>query len=320
MKILMLDTVTFGDDIDLSRFSLLGEVAAYRQTLPQEAAARMKEHDPDVVIVNKVMMDRETLSAAPNVKMIALTATGYNNVDFDYTRAHGIRVANVAGYSTQSVVQHTFALCFYLLEKLDYYNSYVKSGAYSLSPCFTHFDRVFPELAGKTWGIIGLGAIGRGVAKAAEAFGCRIIYFSASRRTYPVPYECVDFERLLSESDIISIHAPLNSNTENLIDYAALCKMKQTAILLNLGRGPIVNAKDLARALQEGMIGGAGLDVLEKEPIEKDSPLLQIQDNTRLIITPHIAWATYEARTRLMDEVYENIKAFIDGQERNVIG
>lgn len=319
MKILMLDTITFGEDIDLSKYHTLGEVITYSQSTPQEAAQRLAAHDPDVVVVNKIVLDEQALSAAPNVKMIAETATGYNNIDLAYAQAHDIRVANVAGYSTQTVIQHTFALCFYLLEKLNYYDTYVKSGAYSKSPCFTHFAKIFPELAGKTWGIIGLGAIGRGVADIAKAFGCKVIYYSASGRKYDTVYEPVSFAELLSQSDIISVHAPLNSNTENLIDYNALCQMKPSTLLLNLGRGPIVKDADLARALEEGRIAGAGLDVMGKEPIEADNPLLRISDSSRLIITPHIAWASYEARVRLMDEVYENVKAFMEGRERNKI-
>ena len=252
--------------------------------------------------------------------MIAETATGYNNIDLAYAKAHGITVANVAGYSTQSVIQHTFALCFYLLEKLSYYDNYVKSGAYINSPCFTHFDARFHELAGKTWGIIGLGAIGRGVAKIAESFGCKVIYYSASGHTYDVPYERVEFDEILAQSDILSIHAPLNQNTENLMNKAAFEKMKNSAILINVGRGPIVNDEDLVAALNENQIAAAGLDVLTKEPVEADNPLNSVKDSTKLIVTPHIAWATVEARTRLMDEVYENIKAFTEGKARNVVG
>lgn len=319
MKILMLDTVTFGDDIDLTKFDSLGEVVKYSQSTQREAAERLREHNPDVIINNKVILNEELLSAAPRVKMIAETATGFNNIDLDYAKRHSIRVANVAGYSTQSVIQHTFALLFYVLEKLNYYDDYVKSGQYSECPCFTHFAKVFPELYGKTWGIAGLGAIGRGVADIAKAFGCKVIYYSASGRSYDTEYERVSFDELLTQSDVISIHAPLNENTENLFNYDAFKKMKSSAVLLNLGRGPIVNDADLARALKEELIAGAGLDVIKKEPIEADNPLLEVKDSSKLIITPHIAWATYEARSRLMDEVFENIKAFVNNEERNVI-
>lgn len=319
MKILMLDTITFGDDIDLSKFDTIGEVVKYGTSTQEEAVSRLREHNPDIIINNKIILDEEVLSAAPALKMIAETATGFNNIDLEYTRARGICVANVAGYSTQSVIQHTFALMFYVLEKLNYYDNYVKSGEYVDCPCFTHFAKVFPEIYGKTWGIVGLGAIGRGVADVAKAFGCKVVYYSASGRSYDTEYERVSLNELLSGSDIISIHAPLNDKTENLFNYENISRMKKSAILLNLGRGPIVNDSDLVRALNEGLIAGAGLDVISKEPIEKDNPLLKIQDSGKLIVTPHIAWATYEARSRLMDEVYENIRAFLRGEKRNVV-
>lgn len=319
MKIMMLDTITLGDDIDLSKFHELGEVIAYSTSTQEEAAARLKEHNPDIIINNKIILDEAVLSAAPALRMVAETATGYNNVDLEYAKAHRIRVANVAGYSTQSVIQHTFALLFYVMEKLAYYDKYVKSGEYADSPCFTHFAKVFPELYGKIWGIVGLGAIGRGVADVAKAFGCRVVYYSASGKSYDTEYERVSLDELLKNSDIISIHAPLNENTENLFNYENISRMKKSAILLNLGRGPIVNDADLVRALQEDLIAGAGLDVISKEPIKKDNPLLKIQDSGKLIVTPHIAWATYEARSRLMDEVYKNIVAFLNNEERNVI-
>lgn len=317
MNIVILDSMTLGHDVSLDKLKSLGEVAVYESSTAEEAAVRVK--DADVLIVNKVPMNENTLTDAANVRLIALTATGYNNVDLEYVKARQIRVVNVAGYSTDSVVQHTFALMFYVMEKLSYYDNYVKSGAYCNSPMFTNFDRVFMELAGKTWGIIGLGAIGRGVARAAESFGCKVIYYSASGKHYETPYEQVDFEGILSRSDVLSIHAPLNEATGNLINYAALRKMKRNAILINVGRGPIVNEEDLVRALEENLIGGAGLDVVCREPIPADSPLLKIKDSTKLIVTPHIAWATYEARCRLLDEVYENIVAFLNGELRNVI-
>ena len=319
MKILLLDSITLGDDIDLSQLEKLGQVIKFSTSTPEEVMTRMKDVNPDVAIINKIVMSDKVMAAAPALKMVAETATGYNNIDIAYAKEHGIRVCNVAGYSTQSVVQHTFALMFYLLEKLPYYDEYVKSGAYIESPCFTHFDKVFHELAGKTWGIIGLGNIGRGVASVAAAFGCKVVYYSASGHAYDVPYERVELDELLGESDILSIHAPLNQYTENLINYENLCKMKKSSLLINVGRGQIVNDADLVRALNEDVIAGAGLDVMSREPIERDNPLNTIKDSSKLIVTPHIAWATFEARTRLMDEVYENICAFERNEERNVI-
>lgn len=319
MKILMLDTITYGNDISLDKFYGLGEVITYRNSTHEEAVARVREHNPTVIITNKVVIDKDIFEAGSELKMIAETATGYNNIDTEYAKEHGIRVANVAGYSTQSVIQHTFSLLFYVFEKMNYYDRYVKSGEYAKAECFTHFDNVFHELCGKTYGIVGLGNIGRGVARIAQDFGCRVIYYSASGNKQDVPYECVDLDTFLKESDIVSIHAPLNDMTRNLFNYENLKKMKQEAVLLNLGRGPVVNDADLVRALKENVIAAAGLDVITTEPIEKDNPLLEIQDSDRLVITPHVAWATYEARTRLMDNVYENIVAFMQGRERNCV-
>lgn len=317
MNIVILDSMTLGSDVSLEKLKSLGQVQVYERSTVAEARERTR--DADVLIVNKVPMNAETLGEARNVRMIALTATGYNNVDLEYVKSRGIRVANVAGYSTDSVVQHTFALMFYVMEKLSYYDAYVKSGEYCKSPMFTNFDRVFMELSKKTWGIIGMGSIGRGVARVAESFGCRVIYYSASGRSYDVPYEQVDFDGILSGSDVISIHAPLNAATENLMNYSAFQKMKKNSILINVGRGPIVNEADLVRALNENLIGGVGLDVACREPIPADSPLMQVKDSTKLIVTPHIAWATHEARCRLLDEVHENIAAFARGEQRNVI-
>ncbi len=316
MKIVILDAMTLGNDIDLSKFEKLGEVVRYETSTQEEAAERME--DADVVIVNKVLMNETTLKNAKKLKMIAITATGFNNIDFNYTRSRNITVANVGGYSTDSVVQHTFALMFYVMEHLSYYDQYVKSGAYAQCPVFTHFDRTFMELKGKTWGIIGLGEIGRNVAAVAKAFGCRVIYYSTSGKNSNSEYERVSFDEILEQSDILSIHAPLNDATLNLMNYDAFCKMKNHAILINVGRGPIINEADLARALKEGQIGGAGLDVICKEPMADDSPLKEVTGDN-LIITPHIAWATVEARTRLMDEVYKNIEAFLKGESRNVL-
>lgn len=319
MKILILDAATFGEDIDISKFNELGEVTVYAKSTKKEALERLKAVNPDAVITNKVVIGNDEMQAAPNLKIILEAATGYNNIDIECARTLRIKVANVAGYSTLSVVQHTFALFFYLYEKMRYYDDYVKSGEYSKSTIFTNFSNVFGELAGKTWGIVGLGNIGSRVANAAKAFGCKVVYYSASGNTYDTEYERVELDELLKESDIISIHAPLNQYTNNLFDYENLKKMKKSAYLINVGRGPIVNDADLARALNEGEIAGAGLDVLTTEPMPADNPLLTIKDSNKLVITPHNAWATYEARVRLLDEIYKNLVSFINGEERNLV-
>ena len=316
MKIVIMEANTLGSDVNLSMFHDLGEVVVYGESDPLQNANRIK--DADIIIVNKIAMNADLLEGAKNLKLICLTATGTNNIDFAYTNAHHITVAIVIGYSTQSVVQHTFALLFYVYEKLIFYDQYVKSGEYTRSDIFSNFDLKFNELAGKTWGIIGLGDIGRSVAAIAKLFGCRVIYYSTSGKNQNTDYEQVSFETLLSTSDIVSIHAPLNDQTKDLISYEALDQMKPSAVLLNLGRGPIVNQEALANALLSGKIAAAGLDVLTVEPMAADNPLLQVQDSTKLIITPHIAWATVEARQRCADEVYLNIKAFLHGEQRNV--
>jgi glycerate dehydrogenase len=275
--------------------------------------------DADIIIANKLPLNEQTLKEAKNLKFVAQTATGTNNVDFAYTNAQGIGVANVPSYSTDSVAQHTFSLLLYLVEKMRYFDDYVKSGRYSKSSCFSCLDMIYPEIAGKTWGIIGMGAIGQKVAQIATVFGCKVITYSASGKTYDMPYEQVDFDTLLAKSDILSIHAPLNEYTKDLMNYDAFCKMKESAYFINVGRGPIVVEEDLARALEEGQIRAAGIDVMRVEPLPIESPLLKIQDSSKLIITPHTAWATSEARQRCVDVVTDNIKAFLRGEEKNIV-
>ena len=308
MKLVFLDAKTIGEDIDLSSYDALGEVVKYGFSAPEEIPERVK--DADVLIINKIEINEQTIGAAQNLKLVCVTATGTNNLDKEYLAKRGIAWRNVAGYSTESVTQHTFALLFYLLEKMRYYDDYVKDEKYVNDTIFTHFAEHFNEINGKTWGIIGLGAIGRRVADIAKAFGAHVIYYSASGSAPQEGYEQVDFETLLSESDIVSVHAPLNEYTKNLMDKKAFAKMKKTAIFLNLGRGPIVVEQDLCDALEAGDIAAAGLDVLCKEPMSGTNPLVKIKDSKKLIITPHIAWASVEARNRLMQIIAGQIKDF----------
>lgn len=310
MKIVILESDTLGTDIDLSAFHSLGEVETYPLTPIQLVPERIEE--AEVVLVNKIPMNESTLKDAKNLKLIAITATGTNIVDFDYTEKRGIQVCNVAGYSTNTVAQHTFSLLFYLMEKLAYYDNYVKGGAYCESPMFTHLGKNFNELDGKTWGIIGLGAIGRKVASIAEAFGCNVQYYSTSGKNTTTDYKQVELKELLATSDIISIHAPLTPATHHLLNLEAFQQMKPSAYLVNVGRGPIVNEEDLLFALENNLIAGAALDVLSEEPMKKDNPLIKMKDSNKLIITPHIAWASVEARQRLVRQVFENVKKFID--------
>lgn len=307
MKIVFLDAKTIGEDIDLSGFDELGEVVKYDFTKDEEVPERVA--DADVIIVNKVNINAQTIGGASHIKMVCVTATGTNNLDKEYLESHGIIWHNVAGYSTESVAQHTFGMLFYLLEKLRYYDDYVKDEKYVNDTMFTHFANRFYELSGKTWGIIGLGNIGRRVAGIAEAFGCKVIYYSTSGKNHSTDYKEVDFDTLLAESDVVSVHAPLDENTQNLMDKAAFAKMKKTAIFLNLGRGPIVAEADLADALEQGEIAAAGLDVLCKEPMTPENPLRRIKDSEKLLITPHIGWASVEARTSLMNIILEQVRS-----------
>ena len=313
MKIVFLDAKTIGEDIDLSGFDALGEVVKYGFSTEQEARERSK--DADVLILNKVQVNEQTIGEADHLKLVCVTATGTNNLDKEYLDKRGIAWRNVAGYSTESVAQHTFAMLFYLLEKLPYYDNYVKSEKYVNDVSFTHFAKAFHELSGMTYGIIGLGNIGRRVADIAKAFGCRVIYYSTSGRNSQPGYERVSFDELLEQSDIVSIHAPLDENTLGLMNKEAFAKMKKSAILLNVGRGPIINEADLAEALNNKTIASAGLDVLSVELMQEDNPLRGIKDSERLLITPHIAWAGVEARNRLMGIILGQIKEFFKAHE-----
>ncbi len=317
MKLVVLERNSVGTDIDVSGFEKFGQVTYYANTLADNTAERVK--DADIIIANKVPLNESTLKDAPNVKLICLFATGFDNVDVEYCKNRGIKVANVTNYCTPAVAQHTLLLAMALSEKLAFYDDYVKSGTYSAQERFSNFDKPFGELEGKTWGIVGMGSIGHKVAALAEAFGCQVIFYSASGRSTCTEYERVEFDDLLGRSDILSLHCPLSDRTRNLIDKEAFRKMKKSAVLINVARGPVVNGQDLYDALMAGEIAAAGLDVLEKEPMEKDNPLGKIKDSTKLIITPHMSWASTEARARLVGEVVKNIQAFTDGQDRNIV-
>lgn len=315
MKIVILEAESLGEDMVFTPFHKFGEVVIYPRSTVAEVPERIQ--DADVIIANKVPICEETIKEAKKLKLVCVTATGINNLDGDYLKKRGIAAYNVAGYSTEAVAQHTFALLFYVLEKLNYYDNYVKSGEYARGSCFSHFSQSFCELSGKTWGIIGLGAIGRKVAEIASVFGCKVICYSASGNKYESPYEQVEFDEILERSDILSVHAPLNAHTEKLMTLEAFRKMKKSAVFINVARGAIVDEQDLYTALTEGEITGAALDVLAQEPMDPENPLLKIQDSSRLIITPHIAWAAKETRFRVVDEVVKNIDGFLSGETRN---
>lgn len=317
MKIVFMEAQSLGEDVDLSMFAQLGEVENYEMDIPADNAKRIQ--DADVVVMNKIRMDEAILKDAKRLKLICVTATGTDCVDVAYAASRGIAVSNVVAYSTESVVQHTFAMLFYLWEKSRFYDDYVKSGEYSRQKGFGCYPEKFHELAGKTWGIIGMGNIGRRVAQIASCFGCQVLYYSTTGVERQEDFARVEWDVLLQESDVISIHAPLNDATRELINADALRQMKKTAVLLNLGRGGIVSDADLVEALESGEIAAAGLDVLNGEPIRLDNPLNRIKDSQKLYITPHIAWATVEARTRCVQEVFENIRSYQNGIVRNAV-
>lgn len=318
MKIVILERNSVGEDVSVDSISDFGEVTAYGNTVTVEEV-RERVKDADVIIANKAPLREETLKDAPNVKLICEFATGYDNCDLAYCKSRGIKVTNVQDYCTAMVAQHTFALALALSEKLMHYDTYVKDGSYSAQDRFSNFDIPFLELEGKTWGIVGMGNIGRRVAKIAETFGCHVIFHSVTGKSTCKEYEQVSKEELLARSDFLSLHCPLSDLTLNFIDADALKKMKNTAVLINVARGKVVDNAALYEALMSEDIAAAGLDVVEKEPLEPSNPLSKIKDSTRLIITPHLAWASVEARTRCVEGAYKNIEAFLRGENRNVV-
>lgn len=317
MRIVVLERHSVGPDVPV-QYERLGEVTCYRNTTTV-SEVRERVRDADIIVANKAPLGEETLRDAPRVKLICELATGFDNVDLAYCKSRGIRVCNVVDYCSGMVAQHTFALALALLEKLPHYDQYVKSGAYSAQDRFSNFDLPFHELEGMTWGIIGMGNIGRRVARIAAAFGCRVIFYSVTGASSCRDYPQVDKAALLAESDILSLHCPLSELTRGIIDREALRRMKNTAILINVARGAVVDNPALYEALTAGEIAAAGLDVVDGEPLRSSNPLSLIKDSSRLIITPHLAWASVEARTRCVEEVAKNIEAFQRGEPRNVV-
>ena len=305
MRIVLLDTLTFGAT-DLSGFDTLGEVQAYQTTNAHEVHERIT--NADVIVTNKVVITDALMDSAKNLRLICVAATGMNNVDMSAAKKRNIEVKNVAGYSTDSVIQHTFSMLFYLVGHSRYYDEVVKDGSYARGPIFTDVSRPFSEIKGKKWGIIGLGTIGKSVAKIASAFGAEILYYSTSGANHDTEYKSLSLEALMKECDIISIHAPLNEKTENLLAYEQLLLCKDGAVVLNLGRGGIIDEDAVARIIDEKNIS-FGLDVLTKEPMRENHPLLSVKRKENLYITPHIAWASVEARERLIAMTIENIKS-----------
>ncbi len=308
-RIVFLDTGTIGKVDNMKLLSRMGHLDSYETTEPGQVLERCK--GKEIVIVNKVQMTEAVMQKLPDLKLICVAATGINNIDLNFTESNGIGVKNVAGYSTDSVAQLTFTMLLYLVNKPYYYDSYVKSGAYSRSNSFTHHNEPFWELKGKRLGIIGLGTIGRQVARIAESFGMDVIFYSTTGRNNHINYKRFELDDLLKSSDVVSIHAPLNNNTRDLITYDKIKLMRPCAILLNLGRGGIINEKDLARGLNENLIGAAGIDVMEQEPINADNPMLKLFDKEKILITPHMAWASKESRELLVEKIASNIEVYL---------
>ena len=314
MKIVILDRATLGFGVDMSIFDSLGEVISYDITLENETISRVK--DADIIITNKVLVTKEIINEASNLKLICISATGTNNVDLEYAKQKKISVKNVAGYSSSSVVQLAFSMIFHFIQKLSYYKKYVDEQNWQKSQIFTHIDKPFFELDGKKVGIIGLGDIGSNLARKVKAFDCEVVYYSTSGKNSNNEYKRVELDELLSICDIISIHCPLNENTKNLLNYENMKNIKDGAILLNLGRGGIINEADLAKIIDEKEIY-CGIDVVFVEPILESNPLLRVKNKQRLLLTPHIGWASIEARTKLVSMVAKNIEEFIS-QEKSL--
>ncbi|KAA6228145.1 D-2-hydroxyacid dehydrogenase [Campylobacter sp. LR185c] len=306
MKIVCLDAATLGN-YDLSVFQNFGEFISYQTTPKDKVIERLQ--GADIAMVNKIIMDKEVLSNT-NLKLILETATGVNNIDLEYAKEKNIIVKNAAGYSTKSVVQHTFALIFAFLNQIVYYDKWVKDGNWTRSEIFTDYSAILTSIQAKNYGIIGLGTIGKEVAKIASAFGANLCYYSTSGKNNDSNYNQVNLEELLETCDVISIHAPLNENTKNLLKEKELMLLKENAILINMGRGGIINEEDLAKVIDKKNIR-VGLDVLEKEPMIANHPLLSIKNKQNLIITPHVAWASTEAVEALMKIVYTNLLEWV---------
>ena len=305
MKIVFLDAATMGD-ASMDEIAAQGEFVCYPSSTAEEA--RVRAADADVVLLNKVIVDQSFLDACPKVRLICEAGTGINNIDTDLCAQRGVIVRNVAGYSTESVAQIAWMHILNLAGIAFHYNAYARDGRYSAGSIHVDADHPFTELFGKTLGIVGMGAIGQKVAAIGTAFGMKVIYYSTSGTAHCKDYPAVSLDELLTSSDVISIHAPYNQQTAGLIDYEGLCKMKPTAFLVNTGRGGIAVEADLVRAVDEGKIAGIGIDVYQKEPLTQDHPYLHAKHPERILLTPHIAWYSREARARLAHEMAENIR------------
>lgn len=312
MKIVILDAKTLGGDVDFAPIERLGDVTIHQTTSQLQLEDRIK--DAEIIVVNKIKLGRDNLGAAKRLKLICVTATGYDNIDVDYCWSKNIGVCNIKGYSTDSVAQVTVSMALSLVTHIGEFNNYVKIGRYTESGVQNRLKPYFHEIKSLTWGIIGGGNIGGEVARLARAFGCRVIIKPHEMRD---GYGFVTMEELLEQSDIISLHVPLTRETRGMIDSEAIGKMKDGVVLINVSRGAVCDEKALADGVLDGKIGGLGIDVYSVEPLQSDSPLNRIMNKNNVLLTPHMAWGAYEARVRCIDEIAKNIDTFIMGGTRN---
>ncbi len=312
MRITFLDVKTLGHDITTEAFAPLGELTEYANTAPHEVAERVA--DAEVVVINKVKLNEANLSGAAHLRLICIAATGYDNIDLDFCCRRGIAVCNVVGYSTQSVAQVTLAMALSLMTHLTEYRTYVADGSYSASGLANCLVPVYHEIAGKTWGILGFGNIGGQVGNVARALNCRVL---VNKQTPVEGWECVDFDTLCRESDILSVHTPLNDGTRGLLDASHIAMLKPNAIVINVARGAVTDERALAEAVKAGRIGGLGVDVYSTEPMSCEHPFWEIRNFPNVCLTPHMAWGAQETRMHLMEEMAENVRDFLAGGRRN---
>ena len=312
LNICVLDAATLGEDLDLSPLSRVGQVKIWQTTAPEEVAERLVGYD--VVLINKIKLGAHNLKWAARLKLICVAATGYDNIDVDYCRTHGIGVANVVGYSTNNVAQLTVSMALSLITHLPEYNRMTADGSYSRGGVANCLTPAYHEIAGKTWGVAGFGNIGSAVGRVAGALGCRVLAF---KRVPTDEVECVDFDTLCRSSDILSLHLPLNDSTRGMLDAAHIAILPKGAIVINVARGAVADEEALAAALESGHLGGLGIDVYSTEPFGEDHPFTRLLGRDDVCLTPHMAWGSIEARERCLSEIILNIEAFMRDERRN---
>ena len=312
LNICVLDAATLGEDLDLSPLSRVGQVKIWQTTAPEEVAERLVGYD--VVLINKIKLGAHNLKWAARLKLICVAATGYDNIDVDYCRSHGIGVANVVGYSTNNVAQLTVSMALSLITHLPEYNRMTADGSYSRGGVANCLTPAYHEIAGKTWGVAGFGNIGSAVGRVAGALGCRVLAF---KRVPTDEVECVDLDTLCRSSDILSLHLPLNDSTRGMLDAAHIAMLPKGAIVINVARGAVADEEALAAALESGHLGGLGIDVYSTEPFGEDHPFTRLLGRDDVCLTPHMAWGSIEARERCLSEIILNIEAFLRDERRN---